>query len=95
MRPYERMKAAEARETNVLQLPPPVVRKDEKPLPLPGGRAARPQRHTHNDAAHRRLSGCSSAASAATAMWRASTSKNALSAARVSLRPKPSVPSAT
>lgn len=37
MRPYERMKAAEARETNVLQLPPPVVRKDEKPLPLPGG----------------------------------------------------------
>jgi hypothetical protein len=37
MRPYERMRAAEARETNVLQLPPPVVRKDEKPLPLPGG----------------------------------------------------------
>ena len=41
MRPYERMKAAEARETSVLQLPPPVVRnearKDEKPLPLPGG----------------------------------------------------------
>jgi hypothetical protein len=37
MRPYERIKAAEARETNVLQLPPPVVRKDEKPLPLPGG----------------------------------------------------------
>jgi len=39
MRPYERMRQAEARETNVLQLPPPVVRsgKDEKPLPLPGG----------------------------------------------------------
>jgi len=37
MRPYERMRAAEARETSVLQLPPPVVRKDEKPLPLPGG----------------------------------------------------------
>jgi hypothetical protein len=37
LRPYERMKAAEERETNVLRLPPPVVRKDEKPLPLPGG----------------------------------------------------------
>jgi hypothetical protein len=45
MRPYERMKAAEARDANVLQLPPPVVRnevrdaarKEEKPLPLPGG----------------------------------------------------------
>ena len=41
MRPYERMRAAEARETSVLQLPPPVVRnevpKNEKPLPLPGG----------------------------------------------------------
>ena len=41
MRPYERMRAAEARETSVLQLPPPVVRNevrnDEKPLPLPGG----------------------------------------------------------
>ena len=36
--------------------------------------------------------GSSIAASAATAMWRASTSKNARSAARVSLRPKPSVP---
>jgi hypothetical protein len=30
------MKEAEARETNVLRLPPPVVQKDEKPLPLPG-----------------------------------------------------------
>jgi hypothetical protein len=41
MRPYERLKAAEAREANVLQLPPPVVRnearREEKPLPLPGG----------------------------------------------------------
>ncbi len=41
LRPYERMKAAEAREANVLRLPPPVVRKlvrrSEKPLPLPGG----------------------------------------------------------
>ena len=41
MRPYERIKAAEARETNVLQLPPPVVRTEgrqlDKPLPLPGG----------------------------------------------------------
>jgi hypothetical protein len=37
LRPYERMKEAEARETNVLRLPPPVVQKDEKPLPLPGG----------------------------------------------------------
>jgi hypothetical protein len=37
LRPYERMKAAEAREANVLRLPPPVVRKDAKPLPLPGG----------------------------------------------------------
>ena len=37
LRPYERMKAAEANEPNVLRLPPPVVQKDEKPLPLPGG----------------------------------------------------------
>jgi hypothetical protein len=41
MRPYERMKAAEARDSNLLQLPPPEVRtgarKEEKPLPLPGG----------------------------------------------------------
>jgi|SRR5262245_11675054 len=41
LRPYERMKAAEARDANVLQLPPPEVRtearKEEKPLPLPGG----------------------------------------------------------
>ena len=41
MRPYERMKAAEARDANLLQLPPPEVRsearKEEKPLPLPGG----------------------------------------------------------
>ena len=37
LRPYERMKAAEEREANVLRLPPPVVWKDEKPLPLPGG----------------------------------------------------------
>jgi hypothetical protein len=37
LRPYERMKAAEAREAHVLRLPPPVVRTNEKPLPLPGG----------------------------------------------------------
>jgi hypothetical protein len=37
LRPYERMKVAEEREANVLRLPPPVVQKDEKPLPLPGG----------------------------------------------------------
>jgi hypothetical protein len=41
LRPYERMKLAEEREANVLRLPPPVVqpavRKDGKPLPLPGG----------------------------------------------------------
>jgi cell division septation protein DedD len=37
LRPYERMKAAEANQPNVLRLPPPVVQKDEKPLPLPGG----------------------------------------------------------
>ncbi len=37
LRPYERMKAAEAREPQVLRLPPPVVRKDEEPLALPGG----------------------------------------------------------
>ena len=37
LRPYERMRAAEARDPNVLRLPPPVVRKEEKPLPLPGG----------------------------------------------------------
>jgi hypothetical protein len=37
LRPYERMKVAEERESDVLRLPPPVVQKDEKPLPLPGG----------------------------------------------------------
>lgn len=37
LRPYERMKAAEAREVHVLRLPPPVVRENETPLPLPGG----------------------------------------------------------
>jgi hypothetical protein len=45
MRPYERMRAAEARETGVLQLPPPAVRNEvrnearklDKPSPLPGG----------------------------------------------------------
>jgi hypothetical protein len=37
LRPYERIKAAEAREAHVLRLPPPVERKNEKPLPLPGG----------------------------------------------------------
>jgi hypothetical protein len=38
LRPYERMRLAEERETNVLRLPPPVVRrKADKPLPLPGG----------------------------------------------------------
>jgi hypothetical protein len=31
------MKAAEAREPHVMRLPPPVVRRSEKPLPLPGG----------------------------------------------------------
>jgi hypothetical protein len=36
LRPYERMKAAEERDVHVLRLPPPVVPKDEKPLPLPG-----------------------------------------------------------
>ena len=37
LRPYERMKETGQREANVLRLPPPVVQKDEKPLPLPGG----------------------------------------------------------
>jgi hypothetical protein len=37
LRPYERMKAAEEGAVHVLRLPPPVVQKDEKPLPLPGG----------------------------------------------------------
>jgi len=41
LRPYERMKAAEANEPTVLRLPPPavgqMVRKIDKPLPLPGG----------------------------------------------------------
>ena len=38
LRPYERIKLAEEREANVIRLPPPVVRRrDEKPLPLPGG----------------------------------------------------------
>src|SRR6185436_1060884 len=41
LRPYERLKAAEASEAPVLRLPPPAVRqtvrKIDKPLPLPGG----------------------------------------------------------
>jgi len=37
LRPYERLKAAEAIEPTVLRLPPPAVRKIDKPLPLPGG----------------------------------------------------------
>ena len=37
LRPYERMRAAREREADVLRLPPPVVRRDENPLPLPGG----------------------------------------------------------
>ena len=37
LRPYERQRAAREREAHVLQLPPPVARRDEKPLPLPGG----------------------------------------------------------
>jgi hypothetical protein len=38
LRPYERMKAAEARGEVILQLPPPLVRRElDKPLPLPGG----------------------------------------------------------
>lgn len=41
LRPYERIKAAEARDPDVLRLPPPAVRNAlrnaEKPLPLPGG----------------------------------------------------------
>ncbi len=37
LRPYERMRAADAGEV-ILRLPPPVVQKKfEKPLPLPGG----------------------------------------------------------
>jgi len=38
LRPYERMRAAQAHE---LRLPPPVIlKKAEKPLPLPGGQRA-------------------------------------------------------
>jgi len=37
LRPYERLKAAQANEPPVLRLPPPEVRKIDKPLPLPGG----------------------------------------------------------
>lgn len=43
LRPYERLKAAEASEAPVLRLPPPPglppapERKIDKPLPLPGG----------------------------------------------------------
>jgi hypothetical protein len=37
LRPYERLKAAEANEPPVLRLPPPEARKVDKPLPLPGG----------------------------------------------------------
>ena len=37
LRPYERQRAARERESYVLRLPPPVVRSEEKPLPLPGG----------------------------------------------------------
>jgi hypothetical protein len=41
LRPYERLRAAEASEAPVLRLPPPAARqtarKIDKPLPLPGG----------------------------------------------------------
>ena len=37
LRPYERLRAAEANEPAVLRLPPPEARKVDKPLPLPGG----------------------------------------------------------
>ena len=38
LRPYERLKAAEANEPRVLRLPPPAaLRTIDKPLPLPGG----------------------------------------------------------
>jgi len=38
LRPYERLKAAEANPPSVLRLPPPAgVRTVDKPLPLPGG----------------------------------------------------------
>jgi hypothetical protein len=37
LRPYERQRAAREREAHVLRLPPPIVRGEEKPLPLPGG----------------------------------------------------------
>ena len=37
LRPYERMRAAEANQPAVLRLPPPVARQIDKPLPLPGG----------------------------------------------------------
>lgn len=37
LRAYERMRAAREREAHVLQLPPPVLRSEGKPLPLPGG----------------------------------------------------------
>ena len=38
LRPYERLKAAEANEPRVLRLPPPPgMRTVDKPLPLPGG----------------------------------------------------------
>ncbi|MFL6563582.1 MAG: hypothetical protein ACJ8G5_01520 [Burkholderiales bacterium] len=45
LRPYERIKAAEANEPRVLRLPPPpglrptAARTIDKPLPLPGGPA--------------------------------------------------------
>jgi hypothetical protein len=38
LRPYERLKAAEANQPRVLRLPPPAaLRTTDKPLPLPGG----------------------------------------------------------
>ena len=38
LRPYERLKAAEANQPRVLRLPPPAaLRTIDKPLPLPGG----------------------------------------------------------
>ena len=65
------------------------------PLPLPGSGGPPHVVDTHIGAGHRRLAGCRARRAPRRRCAFASTSKKLRSAARVSLRPKPSVPSAT
>jgi hypothetical protein len=79
----------------VLRLAAAEVRKGRQAATAPRRAARRPRAQSDNESARRRLTRAPSRRAPASAMLRASTSKNARRAARVSLRPKPSVPSAT